>query len=92
MSDGQLAVDLKWPMDGTSILEAKCPLVESARPEYCFFFAVFVGDAETPPLDNPTKTMVLYDRSADTPTPSALEHHPTKYTPKQRLLGYDVEC
>ena len=90
--NGHLCVDVKWPMDGTSILEAKCPLEEAALTERCLLFSVFVGDDVIPPLDNPTKTLLLYDRFPDTPTPSSFEPHPVKYTPKQRLLGYEVEC
>ena len=89
----RLCADVQWPMDGTSILEAICPLGESDLTERCLLFSVFVGDDVIPPLDNPTKTLLLYDRFPDTPTPSSFEpHHPDKYTPKQRLLGYDVEC
>ena len=93
VQNGRLGVDVQWPMDGTAILQAKCPLGASALPERCLLFSVFVGDDVSPPLGNPTKNIVLYDRSPDTLIPEALKPHPTKYTHKhkRRILGYEVD-
>ena len=88
--NGRLCVDVQWPMDGTSFLEGRCTAGAEALPEQCLLFAVFVGDAETPPLDNPSRKTVLYERAADTLSTSSSEPHFPKYNPQLEILGYDV--
>ena len=91
--NGCLATEIQWPMDLTNICETVCPLPVDKLPEHSLFFNVTTGGGATPPSpDHPSvKRRRMYFRTENRQWSGAPAYTRPTYTPKQKMLGFEIQ-